>query len=164
MTLLRYSKTTMKVIDLIFLYNFGVSLGDDRFDKKLKMEIVYLIDKLHTLKYGISAFEIIPSPNDKDKIKSETINKDNYLDYISKSRLEIFNEVMSKIFFGISIEKIHKMFDIYEDCKLFISQNFMYRPLDMFIQLDNEQLKKLEKNSIPNLFDIELKVLIYNYN
>lgn len=162
MTLFRYSKTSLKVIDHIFLFNYGIVFDNNRFDKKLKMEIVYLADKLYTLRYGNSLFEIIPEPNERDLEKSETICKDNYLDYISEAGLNTFNEIMNKVFYGLSQKKIEKIFKIYPDCSKYIQRNFMYRPLDMFIPLQDEQQNKLKENRIPDLFYTDVKVINYS--
>ena len=172
--LFTFTKSSMKVIDFIFLYNYNIQFNNSHNDKRLKMCILYLMSKLYLLRYGQNLFDIYSESDyinskdlelflDRDKKQSEEINKDNYLDYISKVGLESFNEIMEKVFFGLKQKGIEDLFNNCIDCKMFIEQNYKYNPLDCFMNTSNEEMKNWVFTKYLNL-DIDIEVINYTYD
>lgn len=171
--LFTFTKSAMKVIDLIFLYNYNVQFNSDRFDKRLKMCIIYLATKLYMIRYGQNLFHIYSESEytndselnrflEKDNRICNEINKDNYLNHISEAGLETFNEVMEKVFFGLNGEQIKELFNNCEDCNLFIRQNYKFHPLDCFMNTSKEKIKDCVFTNYLNL-DIDDEVIDYSY-
>lgn len=171
--LFTFTKSSMKVIDYIFLYNYNIQFNNDRFDEKLKMCIIYLATKLYLLRFGQNLFYIYSESEfensselelflEKDNKKSEKINKDNYLEYISEAGLNTFNEIIEKVFFGLTQKQIEDLFNNCIDCKMFIKQNYRYNPLDCFMNTSKEEINNCVFTNYLKL-DIDDEVIDYSY-